>query len=224
MRLGVAKRRERGDTIIEVMFAIAIFSFVAISSLAIMNRGVATGERALEVTLVRQQINAQAEALRYIHEARVAVPDGPQADTWRRFLSTDSNGYRQSRASEYGALSSEGRCELPSSGRPFILNAKTATIWPGELSAQAGDAAGSDAQSYPPYSQVVYDSADPLSVSAAYGMWIEAVPHDADTSGTGPDKTRQAFIDFHIRACWDVPGSSIPMTLGTIVRLYDPAV
>lgn len=224
MQLRLGGYGERGDTIIEVMFAIAIFSFVAISSLAIMNRGVATGERALEVTLVRQQINSQAEALRYIHEARVAKPDSPQADTWKLFLSSESDGYRQSRASEYGTLSSEGRCELPNSGRPFILNAKTATIWPGELLAQAGDMVSADAQSYPPYSQVVYDNANSQSVRAAYGMWIEAVPHEADNSGAGPDRTEQAFIDFHIRACWDAPGSSAPMTLGTIVRLYDPAV
>lgn len=217
MRLVAGRPSERGDTIIEVMFAIAIFSFVAISSLAIMNKGIATGERALEITLVRQQINAQAEALRYIHEARVAMPDGPQADTWSEFL---SDAYSQSEASRYGELGSDGNCMVPSgSYKPFILNARTATVWTGGVVAESGDTAGSGSELHPPYSQVVYRADDPGAVEAAYGIWVESVP-----SRLGPDSTEQPFIDFHIRACWAAPGSPVPMTIGTIVRLYDPAV
>jgi hypothetical protein len=66
--------------------------------------------------------------------------------------------------------------------------------------------------SLPPFSQVIYN--DDSSINEAYGLWIEAVPSTV-TDGT-------AFVDFHIRACWDSPGSSAPMTLGTIVRLYEP--
>ena len=28
--------------------------------------------------------------------------------------------------------------------------------------------------------------------------------------------------DAYIQACWDTPASEKPMTIGTIVRLYDP--
>jgi hypothetical protein len=66
--------------------------------------------------------------------------------------------------------------------------------------------------SMPPFSQVVYNSDS--SINQAYGIWIEAVP---SASANGP-----GFVDFHIRACWDGPGSTAPMTLGTIVRLYEP--
>lgn len=213
MRLKRQAHRERGDTIIEVMFAIVIFSFVAISSIAIMNQGIATGERALEITLVRQQINAQAEALRFIHEGRVAMPglvtqEGSAAYTWNQFLTSPNEGYRQTRASEYGRLDANGECAIPESGRPFILNARTAQIWNGQVTAEAEDG------TLPPYAQVVYD--DSGNISAAYGLWIESVPSDSSID--------QPFVDFHIRACWAAPGGSQPMTIGTIVRLYDPAV
>lgn len=205
MRLETERNMERGDTIIEVIFAVAIFSFVAISSLTIMNQGIAIGERALEITLVRQQVHAQAEALRFIHEARVVGPSSTHADTWRRLV-TD---YGQTVASSYGMEGSE--CALPEGGsyKPFILNARTAQIW-----GSAPIVAPSD-PSLPPYSQVAY-SADDSSIQAAYGIWVESVPSSS--------LMVKKFVDFHIRACWPAPSGSQPMTMGTIVRLYDPTV
>ena len=60
---------KRGDTLIEVMFAIAIFAAVAIISIAMMNLGVANSERSLELSTARNELNAQAEALRFIHSS-----------------------------------------------------------------------------------------------------------------------------------------------------------
>lgn len=64
------KRRHsaRGDTIIEVVMAVAMFSMLAIGIMALMNSGIAMAQRSLELTLVRQQIDSQAEMLRYIHD------------------------------------------------------------------------------------------------------------------------------------------------------------
>ena len=61
------RRFEQGDTIVEVLFAVVVFALVAVGSMSIMNQGTATAERSLEITLVRQQMDAQAEAIRYIH-------------------------------------------------------------------------------------------------------------------------------------------------------------
>jgi len=172
----------------------------------IMNKGIAVGEKALEITLVRQQINAQAEALRYIHEARVVAPTSDSTDTWNRLV----NEYDQPAASPYGVSGED--CIVPSDGGydPFILNARTAEIWSSSPSPNAGPGS-------PPYSQVVYNATDPSVIDAAYGIWIESVP--SVPVDPGVDKK---FVDFHIRACWPAPGSAIPMTIGTIVRLYDP--
>lgn len=75
------KRSEkRGDTLIEVMFAIAIFSAVAIISIAMMNLGVANSERSLEMSTARDELNAQAEALRFIHSSYTSELTLPACD------------------------------------------------------------------------------------------------------------------------------------------------
>lgn len=66
-----AKTR-RGDTIIEVMFAIVIFCFVAVLSISMMDLGLANGESALELVTARNELNAQAEALRFIHSSYIS--------------------------------------------------------------------------------------------------------------------------------------------------------
>lgn len=65
-------RTKRGDTIIEVMFAIAVFCLVAVISVAMMNMGVAQAETSLEVVTTRNELNAQAEALRFIHSSYIS--------------------------------------------------------------------------------------------------------------------------------------------------------
>lgn len=203
--------RQRGDTIIEVMFATAVFSMVAIGSLSIMNQGTAAAQRSLEITLVRQQIDAQAEALRYIHEAYVATytrdttPTGTAAE-WVKMTST-ATGKGASAASPFGTTNG-GRCpDITPGQRPFVLNARTATVWSSVPSMKPAPGA-----SVPPFAQVTYNSDS--SISYAYGIWIEAVP--------SPPAAQAGFVDFHIRACWDSAGSGAAATLGTIVRLYEP--
>lgn len=71
----------RGDTLIEVLFAVAIFSLVAILSIVMMNAGVAGAERALEITTARSEINSQADAIRFIHSSYVSELTLPTCDT-----------------------------------------------------------------------------------------------------------------------------------------------
>jgi len=63
---------KRGDTVIEVMFAIVIFCFVAVLSISAMNSGIAHGEGALELVTARNELNAQAEALRFVHSSYIS--------------------------------------------------------------------------------------------------------------------------------------------------------
>lgn len=203
------KRSEQGDTIIEVLFAVAVFAMVAVGAMAIMNQGTSIAQRSLEITQVRQQIDAQTEALRYIHQAYVAsyqrggTPTGTAAQ-WAN-ITTD---YGATGASDFSQLANSSICPTNVPGeRPFILNARQATI--SNVSPSMAPPTGG---SLPPFAAVSYN--DDSSVNRVYGIWIEAIPVTA-TNGTG-------FVDFHIRACWDSPGSSVPTTLGTIVRLYEP--
>jgi type II secretory pathway pseudopilin PulG len=68
----VENKERHGDTLIEVMMAISIFSFVAMLSINMMNDGINTAQRTLESEMARNEIDAQAEALRFIHNNYVA--------------------------------------------------------------------------------------------------------------------------------------------------------
>jgi len=90
-----------GDTLIEIMFAVGIFGLVAVGSIGIMNRGLYDAQRSLEVSMARNEIDAQAEALRFIHEAYIAerrIEQKTYTDVWEEltkpshvYNSTDIN-------------------------------------------------------------------------------------------------------------------------------------
>ena len=60
---------KRGDTLVEVVFAIAVFALVSVLALNIMSAGLRSAEASMEVAQTRSEIDAQAESLRFIHGA-----------------------------------------------------------------------------------------------------------------------------------------------------------
>lgn len=66
------KMAKRGDTLIEVMLSISIFALVAMITINMMNSGINTAQRTLEAEMARNEIDAQAEALRFVHNNYVA--------------------------------------------------------------------------------------------------------------------------------------------------------
>ena len=64
--------KKHGDTIIEVMMAIAIFALLSVITISLMNSGINNAQHTLEYTMARNEIDNQAEALRYIHQSYVA--------------------------------------------------------------------------------------------------------------------------------------------------------
>ena len=60
---------KRGDTLVEVLFAIAVFALVSVLALNIMSSGLKSAEASMEVAQTRSEIDAQAESLRFIHNA-----------------------------------------------------------------------------------------------------------------------------------------------------------
>lgn len=63
---------KKGDTLIEVTIAIGIFSMIAIAIASVMSSGTSGSQTALETTLAREEIDAQAEALRFIHSSYIS--------------------------------------------------------------------------------------------------------------------------------------------------------
>lgn len=62
---------QKGDTLIEVTLAIGVFSMIAIAVVAVMNSGTSGAQSSLETTLAREEIDAQAEALRFIQASYI---------------------------------------------------------------------------------------------------------------------------------------------------------
>ncbi|MFZ1360920.1 MAG: hypothetical protein WAS27_02760 [Candidatus Saccharimonadales bacterium] len=196
--------REQGDTIIEVLFAVMVFSLVAVGGLSIMNQGVAMAQRSLEIGLVRQQIDEQADALRYLNQAYVAGYGkyGEATERWSRVIGESA----VTRAQDFDTMTSEDTCQLPSGGSQlFALDIMKLN-------------ATNNAQKIIPtadvatYAQVRRDTG---GNARAEGIWIQAVRSPVQDN-------RPGSYDFHIRACWKTPGQATPVTLGTIVRLYEP--
>ena len=71
---------KHGDTIIEVVFAFMVFATVSVASISIMNSGLNQAQRSLEITMARNEIDAQAEAIRFIHNSFAAEREFPEEE------------------------------------------------------------------------------------------------------------------------------------------------
>lgn len=60
---------KKGETIIEVGLAISIFATVALIAIGLMSSGINSAQSALEITMARNEIDAQAEAIRFVHNS-----------------------------------------------------------------------------------------------------------------------------------------------------------
>ena len=187
---------QRGDTIIEVLLAIAVFSLVSVGVMTIMNQSTNVAQRALEITLVRQQIDAQAEALRAAHQAygTLTTKEARDNSQWKLIRGT----LRSS------PVDTSGGCPVTAElTSVFIMNYTS-----GSYSTSVDSIATADL----PYAQV-----SPASMTG-YGIWIEG---DKVTSING---NVPGAYNFRIRACWYGAGmGDTPMEIETIVRLYDVA-
>ncbi|MEI6850430.1 MAG: hypothetical protein WCK26_00505 [Candidatus Saccharibacteria bacterium] len=218
--LGLNKCGRKGDTLIEVLFAITVFSLVAVGSISIMNQGTATAQRAYEITLVRQEIDAQAETLRFLNASYIAAFNsdistdpalskytGPALEWVRLTADTYDPGNLP--------LKVNSVCPATHSGsgiKSFILNTRKA-----KFVSPLGNGVPIQAETF---SQVTYNDIDG-TFGKAYGIWIDAVKFKTDDYDDNY-QDKADYIDFHIRACWDSPGQSVPVSMDTIVRLYEP--
>ncbi len=186
------KRHERGDTLVELVLAFAVFSLAAIGTLIIMNKGVSIAQRSLETTLVRQQIDGQAEMIRYIRDTDQVK--------WAEI---------KSKAIGISPMPLSGPC--PTAGSLVLGGKNGFYVVPGAVIDTYEVRAATSANYVIPALHAKIDSATKQS----HGIWIQTVKSE-DLSG----KNIVAY-DFYIHGCWDSVGQSAPMTLGTIVRIYD---
>lgn len=202
-------KNNRGDTLIEVLLAITVLSLVIVMAMSLMNQGTTASIRSLQITVVRQEIDNQAEALRYLNTAFVAAysPEQPLVPG--------------SAAAEYAGILSRIKDNQKvnefNGNQPTCTEAPEGSFFMNVRNAKKVDRSNSSMAVAETYSQLVYPDHTPVGVKSE-GLWIEAVRSVEKTAGVD-----NSYTDFHIRACWYAPGVAMPMNIGTIVRLYDPA-
>ncbi len=203
---------QRGDTLIEVLFAVTVFSLIVVGALSLMNQGSSASRRALETTIARQAIDGQAETLRFLHESYVA--DYQSGTTYNTSDSVTSPG------EQYYNIIQNAKAHPKTAGSALVVGdvcpetvpSGGFVVDPTTGRAAIGSVVLQRTELYP---ELVYS--DEGVLTASNGLWIEAIRPE-DTVGV----TNAGSIDFHIRACWQALGSDVPVTIGTIVRLYEP--
>lgn len=229
-------RKRVGDTLIEVTLAIGIFSMVAIAVVAVMNGGTTSSQTALEATLAREEIDTQAEALRFIQSAYIADKDSGETSGYNSLWGA-INGLAISpteNSSAYSGfqdiISNTASCDVYNNdtfkNHAFVINPNNMGI------ATTNSGVFSPASTYPRLIMGNNDS-DNFSnsslsgdLSKVEGLYIFAIKDDGTTVITDADntgtKSQSAFLDFYIRACWYGTGDEVPSTISTVVRLYNP--
>lgn len=196
-------KSRRGDTIVEVVLAFAVFTLVAVGTNALMNRGVSLAEQSLEITLVRAQIDAQAELLRYAQSVN--------SDAWQDIKThvdeAVDGGATDILPSDLPDVSEFTECPSTAPQYSFMLGA------PGKvLTFYRLDTIPPIPSPYKP--ATVHSQFYPSSATPTFsGIWV--IPIIAE------ETTSTIAYDMHIGTCWNVPGADRPFTLSTIVRLYD---
>lgn len=217
-------KMKKGDTLIEVVLAVGIFSMVAVAVMAVMNGGAASAQMALEATLAREEVDAQAEALRFIQSSYIADKDNSDnkySELWNNIKNKaiEADADMQFPPDQCSELYKDGGEVKAKNG--FVLNTR-------ELGSDLSKVlVGVDKlQTATTYPRLVYSDDSSLTndssttLNAAEGIYIVAVK-DPDTTNIGNNKT-SAYYDFYIRTCWYGSGGSAPSTIYTVVRLGDP--
>ncbi|MDR0979681.1 MAG: hypothetical protein LBM12_00785 [Candidatus Nomurabacteria bacterium] len=218
--------RLKGETIVEVMFAVAIFGVVAIVAIQIMNRGTVTAQAAIEAQQARNEMDAQAAAIKFIHDSFVAERGYP--DTVRQFETIWDEMTRNPRISAPLLHPDDDSCNFAindsaASAGSFIINTRALQANATNIIRRPNNTTFTVPTIYP---RVVYNSpATELSESAVYdqvvaveGLQVFAVESSKKING------QPEYYDFHIRACWRAAGQNSDSKLSTITRTLNPKV
>lgn len=189
------RKLNRGDTLVEVLLGVTIFSLVAVIALETMNRGMAIAQYSLETTLVRQQVDAQAEMIRYAHDTK--------NDTWKKLV--DNNSVSVSAVNDNEGNLGVEKCPDDFSTKEFALAATPSLASKISILNNPGDYKAAET-----YARVDSDT------KKTYGISVRLVKPSTTTGSRDSNK-----YDVYIKACWMPVGSKMPATIGTIVRLYD---
>jgi len=227
------KSTRRGDTIVEVLFAVAIFGAVAIVAIQMMNRGTVVVQAAIEAQQARNEMDAQAAAINFIHNGFLAERGLPAhlrqyEELWDRIVSSP-------RAAAPPLHPSDRSCDFAMTNTnaahgAFVINTRAlrgrdaADYSITNIVRRHSDHAFGVAPIYP---RIVYVGAEGAlltetaifdQISRVEGLQVFAV------ASTNLINGQPEFFDFHIRSCWRSAGQNTDTKLSTIVRSLNPRI
>ena len=234
---------KRGDTLVEVTLAIGIFSMVAVAVVALVNSSTSNAQTALETTLSREEIDVQAEALRFIQNSYIMGPSSGNkyATLWNALIENAVDLEND----KYNTLSyNPDACddlydkETMQGQGAFIINPfklDSSDVEDIVLSATDDNTFNKfhPASTYP---HLIYASDNSINlnqsdiISRVEGIYIVAVRDNNTTTiitnnnnnSLNPNQKQSAYYDFYIRTCWYGIGAERPSTISTVIRLYNP--
>ena len=220
---------------------------VAIAVVAVMTGGTSSTQNALETTLTREEIDTQAEALRFIHASYLAdenTEDKPFTKLWDKIISnayvpqldvSENQKYQQYNPSTCQSIYDDGDGGVLS--KAFVINPyKLASSDPSSAYIKYNNSDSDkfkQALTYPHliFGEDVTNNTDNSSLASsvnstdlfqAAGIFVIAVKDPDSTRVVGNTGKKATYYDFYIRTCWYSTGSDTPSTISTVIRLYDP--
>lgn len=233
---------KKGDTLVEVTLAVGIFSMVAISIVSVINGSTSSAQTALEATLTREEVDAQAEALRFIHaSANTEDGEGPYHNIWTQIttlaLANDDNSIKDYPPSTCDSLYTD---PSPIGSNAFVvdthklssINASTDPEEAANDTIKQNSGSSSLFQQAATYPHLVYtDSEGDVGnlveegtrsvLNSVDGIYVLAVK-DKGTNIVGKGNNIPAYYDFYIRTCWYGAGERKASTISTVIRLNNP--
>lgn len=194
------KNRQRGDTLVEVVIAMAVLGLVVAATMATMNQNLSSIMNTAERTVTRTKINSQVEMLHYLHE------NEPQI--WKDLI--DGKHLHDSKSG--GAIVASNPCQA-TNNKSFVLSMNTTNNYVAnddvvKASFYERDKVfnGVDSEVYKP------------TATIGGGIFIDGVVNRSEK-----------YIDFYVKACWIPYGGkgndegvvSNPAKSRTVVRIYD---
>lgn len=186
------KSTQAGDTLVEVLVAIAVLSIVLVGTFSLMNKGVSQMYDSMERSEVRLLLDRQTEALNYARDeffiresgnASSHIINVAAANAWQDIRN-------EATVPSLAAVPTlEDECVTPTNAFAISIVSGNMTV----SSVTNGVATG-----FP---------------KPGDGIWIQKV--------SSPSTAPVPYKDFFVRACWSPTSSSKMQVMSTVVRLYD---
>ena len=245
------KSEKRGDTLIEVVLAFAMFSLVAVVSIAVMNSSISGAEASLELSLARTEIDSQAETLRFVHEA--FANNSEYANLWNRITEQKADPAKLPKldATNCDDLYYDNTGNTIYTAKAFVVNpryvvngneagkpdyyentliravensATTPPFRPAVVNPRViyiNDQTNLDGT--PKTSDDVFAESDDddLSMDYIHVGAIEGI-YDMVLEDSDSSAPKPRHYDFYVYTCWMPSGAKRPTTIGTVLRLFNP--